>query len=208
MALGHDPSVGIENRHFIRTVPRTVLASDTDIVIMKDDPIVEFYIRFGRAAPQTLGIDAVVAAHRIEELECIGKCPHLHLSNPSPLDFGRIVVLLIAGDFTAVTADTGCRIEVEAILLTGLELGDIYTVVTALHPGIIFVIDEAFERSMFAERFHQTSSSAILFSIRRSECPHSDITISAIAHCVGVRRLRPTNTGSVKLLDNAILKPP
>jgi hypothetical protein len=143
MALGDDTAVGVEDRHFVRAVPGTVLASDTAGVIMKDDPVVKLDVALGRTPFETLGIDTVVTAHGVKKLKRVGKRPHLHLTHTPPLDIGRVAVLLVTGNLTAVTPDTRRRIEMKTVLLPGLELGDIDGVAPALHTGIVLVVDEA-----------------------------------------------------------------
>jgi hypothetical protein len=44
-----------------------------------------------------------------------------NLPHPPPVDVHRIAVLLVASDFTALAADAFGHVEVEPILLTGLE---------------------------------------------------------------------------------------
>ena len=146
MALGDDTAVLVEDRHFVGAVPGTVLASDTDVVVMKDDAVVEFDIGVGRAASETFGVDAVVAAHRVEELADIGKDARFHLSDAPPLDVRTVVVLFVARHFTAVAPHTGGHVEVKAVLLSLLERWKVDLIISALHAGFGFVVDKALQR--------------------------------------------------------------
>ena len=143
MALGDDPAIGVEDRHFIGAVPSTVLAPDTARIIVPDDTVVEFDVGVGRAPFETLRIDTVVTAHRVEDLECIGETSRLHLPDSTPFDAIGVAVLFIARHFTAVTPYTRSSVEVKTVLLSRFELRDVDGVVTTLHTRIVLVVDEA-----------------------------------------------------------------
>jgi hypothetical protein len=142
MAFGNDTAVMIKNGDFIGAVPGTVLAPDTNIVIMKDDAVFKLDIGVGRASSQTLRIDTVVAAHGVEELADVWKYARFHLTHAAPLDIGGVVVLFVAGHFTAVAPHTGSHVEVKAVLLPRFERRQVDLVVSALHAGIGFVVYE------------------------------------------------------------------
>ncbi len=107
----------MENRHIIGAVPGAVLAAYAYFIVVKDDAIIHLLISISRAALETGWIDAVVAAHRKKKLQGIGKLSLLRLADSSPLNFSRVVILLIAGHLAAVTSYTFGGIKMEAILL-------------------------------------------------------------------------------------------
>jgi hypothetical protein len=143
MTLGHDTSVRVKDRYFIWAVPCTVLTPYTARVIMPDDAVIQFNVGVGRTAFETLRIDAVVTAHRVEELQGIRELTHLHLTHTSPFDLIRVGILFITGYFTTVTPYTGSGIEVKTVLLSLFELWNVNTVIPALHTCFIFMIYEA-----------------------------------------------------------------
>ena len=51
--------------------------------------------------------------------------------------------MFVTRHFTAVTAYTGSSIEVKTVLFSWFELRDVDGVVTALHTGVVLVVDEA-----------------------------------------------------------------
>jgi hypothetical protein len=143
VTLGDDAAVRVEDRDFIGAVPCTVLTPDTAWVVMKDNAVVKFDVTLCRTALETLGVDTVVTAHGVEELESVGELAHLHLTHTPPLNISWVSVLFVTCNFTAVAAYASSCIEVKAVLLSGFKLWDVDGVVPALHTGVILVVDEA-----------------------------------------------------------------
>ncbi len=121
VALGHDPAVGLEDRHGVRAVPGAVLAADALVGLMGDDTVGELDVGLGGAADQAGRLEAVVARHRQVEAARVGEFPTFDLAHPPPGRPGRQAVLLRAGGLAGMAADAGLHREGEAVLLTGFE---------------------------------------------------------------------------------------
>ncbi len=74
-----------------------------------------------RAALQAGRLEAVVAAHRQVVLRDRRKEAALDVADAPPVDFGGVAVLLVAGHDAALAADALPHVEVESVLLAGLE---------------------------------------------------------------------------------------
>ena len=142
MAFGDDMALFVKNRYIIRAVPSAVLTPYADIVVVKDNTVFHLFIGVGRTSYEAGRLYAVVAAHGHKKLQCVWKFSTFGFAHSSPLDIGWIVVLLIAGYLTAVTADTLGSVEMESILLSLTKWRQIYGVVATLHPSFCFVIDK------------------------------------------------------------------
>ena len=142
MTFGHDASLFVERRYFVRTVPSTVLTPDTARVIMPDDTIVKFDVRLCRTAYETLRFYTVVTRHRVKELQGIWKLSHLHLTYTAPFDVIWVGILFVTGNFTTVTAYTGSGIKVKTVLFSRFEFRQVDAVVPTLHSSVGFVVDE------------------------------------------------------------------
>ena len=162
VALGHDAALFVKYGHFVGAVPCAVLAPYTIFVDMVDYAVVEFYVAVCRASVEASGVYAVVTAHRVEELKSVWEASGLHLSDAAPLDLCRIVVLLVAGHFTAVAPHTCRHIEVEAVLLSRFRLRYVDGVVAALHSGLRLVVQETIYRALgFAHRIYPSSRTGL-----------------------------------------------
>jgi hypothetical protein len=84
----------------------------------------------------------VITAHRVKKLKGVRECTHFHLSDPSPFDLIGVRILFITGDLTTMTTHTGSCVKVKTVLFTLTKLRQVYAVVTTLHTGIGFMLDE------------------------------------------------------------------
>jgi len=63
----------------------------------------------------------MIATHRKMEALCVGIPAAFDFSDTPPIDIRRIAILLVAGDDTALTADTFRHVEMKAVLLAESE---------------------------------------------------------------------------------------
>jgi hypothetical protein len=126
MAFGNDMTLFVIGRHSIRTVPCTVLASDTAGIVVEDDTVVEFDVAVGGTTDEAGGIDAVVTAHGVKQQKGVREASPLHLADTSPFDVGWVVVLFVTCYFATAASDTGCCIEVETVLFSFFQWRYIY----------------------------------------------------------------------------------
>jgi hypothetical protein len=140
MTLGYNASVWVKDGYFIGAVPRTVLTPNTARVIVPDNTIVEFNVTLSRTPFETLRLQTVVTAHRVEELEGVWETSHLHLSDTSPLNLIWVSILFITRHFTTVTPHTRSRIKVKTVLLPLFKFRQVNGVVSTLHTCVGFVV--------------------------------------------------------------------
>jgi hypothetical protein len=78
-------------------------------------------VRVDRTAGQTGGLDAMIAAHR--QMQPLGvRVPStLDFTDSSPVDVGRIAVLLVASDNTTLATDALGHVEMKSVLLPRQE---------------------------------------------------------------------------------------
>jgi hypothetical protein len=143
MTLCDDLALFMIGRYTIRTVPCTVLTPYTGVVIMYDDTsLTDLDVRLCGTTDETCGVYTVVTAHRVKEHQGVRESPCLHLSDTTPFDICRVVVLLVTGHFTTATTYTGRGIEVKTVLFALTQVRDVDGVVSTLHPGVSLIVDK------------------------------------------------------------------
>jgi hypothetical protein len=123
VALADDAALGIELRDRVRTVPDTILASDTRFRGVENDAGIRiFLVSVNGAAAKAVGGEAVVASHREVVASGVGPCAAFDLSDAPPVNISRVSVLFVARDLARAAADALRHIEVESVLFSGKKL--------------------------------------------------------------------------------------
>src|SRR5690606_2914382 len=96
----------------LRAGPRAVPAQDAPVVVDKDDAVLTLVAGPRRAGAHTGGVLAVHAAVRQEVALDVGELTKRpDLVNLDPVDAHRQAVLLLAGHYTGVAADTPLQVN-------------------------------------------------------------------------------------------------
>ena len=96
------------------------MAADADVGIVIDDAgETIFGVGLDGAAEHAGGLDAMVAAHGEVPALGEGEDAAFDFTDATPVDFGGVAVLFVAGDDAAFAADTFFDVEVKAVLFAG-----------------------------------------------------------------------------------------
>jgi len=120
VAFPDHSALGVVLRDAVRAVPRAVLAPDAGIGAMPHDAG-NGILRIGvnGTSMQTRRFEAVIASHREKRTRRHREPAAFDLLNPPPVDRGRVAVLLVTGDDTALAPDALAHVDVKAVLLAG-----------------------------------------------------------------------------------------
>lgn len=122
VTFADDAALGVELGDAVGAVPDAILAADAGVGGVDDDAG-EGVLGVGVywAAANAVCVEAVVAGHGKIGAMGVGEGAAFELADAPPLDIGGVAVLLVAGDLTGAAADALGHVEVEAVLLAGVE---------------------------------------------------------------------------------------
>jgi hypothetical protein len=83
-----------------------------------DSCLFKFDVRISRTTNETFRLNTMVARHGVKELRNIRENSPFHFANPTPFDVGWVILQLITGSFTTVTAHTNIGIKVKTVLFS------------------------------------------------------------------------------------------